>query len=139
MKLFVSYAFTGENEMAVRARLERLRGTLTVRGVESYINIYDPLYQSLVYNHATAMEYLQIALTGMEDCDTVLVLMTSERRSEGMLMEVGAAIARQKKIILAQHASSVGKTYLNTVADKTFIWHSEDELTEKISQVILSQ
>ena len=136
MKFFISYAFTGEDEAKLRARLQNIKALFTDAHVDCYINIYDQQYQSLVDKQADGGEYLRLALKNMERCNTVLVVNTSERRSEGILMEVGAAMALGKKIVLAQHQSSVGKTYLPTVVNSTFVWNEEAELLTKIGQLL---
>ena len=41
-----------------------------------------------------------------------------------------------KKIIIAQHKTSVGKTYLPDVADETFVWSSEVELLNSVRESI---
>ena len=76
MKVFVSYAFTGEDFDKLGAMLLRLKQMFNDLGIDHYINLYDPIYQSLVDNDASGGEYLRTALTHMPSCDTVLVLNT---------------------------------------------------------------
>jgi hypothetical protein len=136
MKVFVSYAFTGEDFDTLRQRLSGLRDLFGEMGLDYYINTFASDWQAMMDRGATGGEFLDFALEDMKTSDLVLVLNSSERRSEGMLMEIGAAVAMNKKILLAQHQSSIGKTYTNTVADETFVWSSESELLEKVRQVI---
>ena len=135
MKVFVSYAFTGEDEAVLIARLRRVKNVFDALHIDSYINMFSPGYSDLVERNATGGEYMRSALPNLQTSDVVLVLNTSPRRSEGMLMEVGAALAWGKKIILAQHASSVGETYLPTLADEAFVWQSDEELLQKAEQL----
>lgn len=132
MKVFVSYAFTGEDFDILQERLSGLRAVFDECGVDYYINAFAPEWQSMMDRNATGGEFLHAALKNMQSSDIVLVVQASDRRSEGMLMEVGAAVAMGKAIVLAQHSSSVGKTYLQTVADDTLAWQSERELLRKI-------
>lgn len=136
MKVFVSYAFTGEEEAALAERLHAIKGVLESLAVDYYINIYDPDYREMVENNVTPDVYLEAAFKSLKSSDVVLVINTSERRSEGMLMEVGAAKILNKKIIIAQHKTSVGKTYLPDVADETFVWSSEVELLNSVRESI---
>ncbi len=131
MKVFVSYAFTGEDFDVLRARLVGLRDIFDKLGLDYYINTFAPEWQSMMANGATSGEFLHFALKDMKTSDIVFVLNSSERRSEGTLMEVGAAVAMGKKIVMAQHVSSVGKTYLDTVANDVFEWSTEQELLQK--------
>ncbi len=139
MKVFVSYAFTGEDFAVLRERLNKLRSVFDSLGVEYYINTFAPEWRSMMDRAATGGEFLHFALKELRTSDAVLVLNTSERRSEGMLMEIGAAVAMGKKIILAQHQSSVGKTYLPTVADTTFVWQTEQELLDNLKVYLSDQ
>lgn len=139
MKVFVSYAFTGEDEAALTERLHNVKNILDQLGVDYYINIYDPAYQSLVDADATPDAYLAEAFKELKLSNTVLVVNTSDRRSEGMLMEIGAAKILGKKIILAQHQTSVGKSYLPTIADQSFVWQTEDELVSKLRAVLVAK
>ena len=136
MKVFVSYAYTGEDADVLGQRLSRLRDTFAELGVDYYIKMFSPEWQGMMDREATGGEFLNFALKSMRDCDVVLVLNTSERRSEGMLMEVGAAVTMRKPIVLAQHQSSVGKTYLPTVVDESIVWRKEGELVDSIKNWI---
>lgn len=138
MKAFVSYAFTGEDETVLTARLRNIKKVFDKLHINSYINMFSPGYSDLVERNATGGEYMCSALPDLQTSDVVLVLNTSPRRSEGMLMEIGAALAWGKKIILAQHASSVGETYLPTLAKETFVWQSDEDLLQKVEQLFSS-
>lgn len=134
MKIFVSYAFTGEDFKVLRQRLNKLREVFDSLGVDYYINTFAPEWQGMMDRSATGGEFLHFALKDMKTNDIVFVIQASERRSEGMLMEIGAAVAMGKTIVLAQHVSSIGKTYLNTVVNDTFTWQTEEELLQKTKE-----
>lgn len=137
MKVFVSYAFTGEDQAALAERLRNVKNILDQLGIDHYINMYDPAYQSLMDADATPDAYLAEAFKELKLSNTVLVVNTSDRRSEGMLMEIGAAKILGKKIILAQHQSSVGKSYLPVIADQSFVWQTEDELISRLQEALM--
>ncbi len=137
MKVFVSYAFTGEDQAALAERLRNVKNILDQLGIDHYINMYDPAYQSLVDADATPDAYLAEAFKELKLSNTVLVVNTSDRRSEGMLMEIGAAKILGKKIILAQHQSGVGKSYLPVIADQSFVWQTEDELISRLQEALM--
>lgn len=134
MKIFVSYAFTGEDFDTLRQRLSNLREVFLQLGLDYYINSFAPEWQDMMDRGATGGEFLHFALEDMKTSDIVFVIQASERRSEGMLMEIGAAVAMGKKIILAQHLSGIGRTYLETVADDTFTWRTEEEFLYKAKE-----
>lgn len=130
MKVFVSYAYTGEDEVKLRTRLSSLKKIFEELDIDYYINCFAPGWKEMASRNATGGEFLRFALNDMKMSDVVFVIQSSERRSEGMLMEVGAAVSMGKKIIVAQHVSSNGKTYLPTVADDYFEWETENDLIE---------
>lgn len=130
MKVFVSYAFTGEDHAVLQERLSGLRDVFNELGLDFYINIFAADWQAMMDRNATSAEFLKDALRDMKTSDVALIIQSSERRSEGMLIEIGAAFAMGKKIVLAQHVSCVGKTYLPTIANHTFLWNDNAELLE---------
>lgn len=130
MRIFISYAFSGEDERSVVERLRRVVDAIGDTGHEVYCFHFDPERRE----DMTEAQCIRLALEKMNGYDTVFVLGTSERRSEGMLIEVGAAMAKNLSIVYAQHESSLGKTYLPTLAAATFSWTSERDLIEKIKE-----
>lgn len=136
MKIFCSYAFTGEDFEILSRRLSDLRDLFNKAGVEYYINRFAPGWQDMMNRGATGGEFLHLALKDLRTSDRMLAIQASSRRSEGMLMEVGAGVALGVPIILAQHQSSIGSTYLSTVADDTFVWRTESELLDGVYRII---
>ncbi len=128
MKIFCSFAQTGEDTRLVQERMERVVALLTSLGHEVYCILFDAERDKFQMNG----EFLKLALGNIKQYDHVLAIVTSERRSEGMLMEIGAAIELGKPIYLLQHESSVGKTYLPEIADKHKTWLDEDDLIQQL-------
>ena len=134
-KIFCSYAFTGEDKLKVEARMRRVVDLLEGCGHEVYCNLFDGATES----YGSPRQFLRRAINQMTECDKILAIQTSPRRSEGMLIEIGAAIARDKSILLAQHQSATGKSYLPDLAKRTQTWHSESELDTVIITLIKSE
>ena len=134
-KIFCSYAFTGEDKLKVEARMRRVVDLLEGCGHEVYCNLFDGATES----YGSPRQFLRRAINQMNECDKIRAIQTSPRRSEGMLIEIGAAIARDKSILLAQHQSATGKSYLPDLAKRTQTWHSESELDTVIITLIKSE
>ena len=134
-KIFCSYAFTGEDKLKVEARMRRVVDLLEGCGHEVYCNLFDGATES----YGSPRQFLRRAIDQMNECDKILAIQTSPRRSEGMLIEIGVAIARDKSILLAQHQSAVGKSYLSDLARRTQTWHNESELDAAIITLIKSE
>ncbi len=133
-KIFCSYAFTGEDKLKVEARMRRVVDLLEGCGHEVYCNLFDGATES----YGSPRQFLRRAIDQMNECDKILVIQTSPRRSEGMLIEIGVAMARDKSILLAQHQSAASKSYLPDLARRTQTWHSESELDAAIITLIKS-
>ena len=134
-KIFCSYAFTGEDKLKVEARMRRVVDLLEGCGYEVYCNLFDSATES----YDSPRQFLRRAIDQMNECDKILAIQTSPRRSEGMLIEIGVAIARDKLILLAQHQSAIGKSYLSDLARRTQTWHNESELDAAIITLIKSE
>ena len=134
-KIFCSYAFTGEDKLKVEARMRRVVDLLEGCGHEVYCNLFDGATES----YGSPRQFLRRAIDQMNECDKILAIQTSPRRSEGMLIEIGAAIARDKSILLAQHQSATGKSYLPDLAKQTQTWQNESELDTAIITLIKSE
>jgi nucleoside 2-deoxyribosyltransferase len=131
-KVFCSYAYTGEDESVVRRRMRTVVDTFSAIGILAFCDLDDPAVKPLT----DPKEILTHDLSVLKNKDVVFIVMTSERRSEGMLIEIGAAFAAGKPLILARHTSAVGKTYLDTLAAYTFDWTSEAELLAGIRKLV---
>ena len=134
-KIFCSYAFTGEDKLKVEARMRRVVDLLEGCGHEVYCNLFDSATES----YGNPRQFLRRAIDQMNECDKILAIQTSPHRSEGMLIEIGVAMARDKSILLAQHQSATGKSYLPDLAKRTQTWHSESELDTAIITLIKSE
>ena len=134
-KIFCSYAFTGEDKLKVEARMRRVVDLLEGCGHEVYCNLFDGATES----YGSPRQFLRRAIDQMNECDKILAIQTSPRRSEGMLIEIGVAIARNKSILLAQHQSATGKSYLPDLAKQTQTWQNESELDATIVNLIKSE
>ena len=134
-KIFCSYAFTGEDKLKVETRMRRVVDLLEGCGHEVYCN----LFYSATESYGSPRQFLRRAIDQMNECDKILAIQTSPRRSEGMLIEIGVAIARDKSILLAQHQSATGKSYLPDLAKQTQTWQNESELDTAIITLIKSE
>lgn len=132
MKILCSYAFTGEDEITLVARLHNVVNTLQQCGH----HVYCFQFEKRGDTEPTPDEALRLAIDELQSCDAIFVIKSSERRSEGQLIEVGAALAQGKRIFVAQHRSAVGTTYLPTLADASFVWDDEESLLAGICAVL---
>lgn len=99
MKIFISYKFTGEDPLVLKEGLEGICSAISESGHDTFCNFNsENFYQESKYSVKQIMEH---ALEELDKSDAILAWMNSDSRSEGMLIEIGYAKAKGKKIILA--------------------------------------
>lgn len=131
-KIFCSYAYTGEDKEVVESRMASIVEIFKRASVDVYCNLFDGATE----NYTNPKQFLDRAIEMMADYDTVFVIQTSARRSEGMLIEIGAAMAQKRTILLAQHKSAVGESYLSEIAEKTFVWETNENLYDIATKLV---
>jgi nucleoside 2-deoxyribosyltransferase len=135
MKVFISYRFTGEKLEDLKALLSPIQKALEEKGASAYCNLSDPELEERSKNFAPE-DYVFDAFKILDTCQMLFVVITSESKSEGMILEVGYAIAKGIPVIVALK-EGVGNTYLPGMARQVIKWSDVDDLKEKIKEVTL--
>ncbi|HEY5695526.1 MAG TPA: nucleoside 2-deoxyribosyltransferase [Candidatus Saccharimonadales bacterium] len=134
MKLFCSYAYTGEDIAVVKKRTRLVVDTLTAHGHEVYCPLFDEVLAP--FQEANDVKVIfQRAFEAIEQQEALVVIVSSERRSAGQLMEIGAALSRHKPVYLMQHKTAAGSSYLPKLVTKTFIWETDAELQKQLATI----
>lgn len=134
MKLFCSYAYTGEELEAVERRMRLVVDALKEAGHEPYCPLFDELMAPFVAANDLKSVFAH-AFKGIKENEAVVVINSSERRSEGQLMEIGAALISGKPVYLLQNKAAVDRSYLSKVVTKTWVWETEDELRQALRKL----
>ncbi len=128
MKIQLAYKYIGEDKQKVTFLLEKVRETLKKRGHEVYIQVFDkPMPES-------KKELFNRTLNKIDEKDILLVLLLSEDKSEGMLLEIGYCLAKQKKVILAIN-KDVKNTHLTDLAEEVIESSDLEDLIEKLKNL----
>lgn len=132
MKVFISYKFTGEDHQTLKGYLGVICESLTELGLDYYCSFgNEGVFRD---NGYTAKEIMSHAFGELDQCDAVLVFLNSDNKSEGMLIEVGYAIANQKPIILLQR-EKVFSHSLRGVANQILEFTDLDNIKEQIKSI----
>lgn len=134
MKLFCSFAFTGEDEVAVRARMRVVVDALTSASHEVYCNLFDSAVDELIKSD----DYRGIFTSAFEhlhQCDAVVAIVASPNRSVGQLMELGVALDAGKPIYLFAHTSANSSSYLPQLATSHTAWQTGGDLRRALAQL----
>ncbi|MBU4070332.1 MAG: hypothetical protein KJ646_05085 [Nanoarchaeota archaeon] len=131
MKIFIGQAVTGEDINKLREESKKIVKILEETGNDRYCTVLkgDEWEKNLLLG-----DKLKHAFNEVDKNDCFLAIVRSEKRSEGMLMEIGYAISKNKKLILAIN-ESVQNTYLREMANKVIEFKTPDELNEKLKDI----
>ena len=133
MKGFISYRFTGEKLEDLHALLGPVRDALQDKGVDAYCNLHDEDLANRSKNFKP-QDYVFDAFKTIDGVDVLFVVVTSENKSEGMILEMGYALGKNKSIIVAVK-EGVGRTYLPGMAKVLIKWTDINDLVSKIKQL----
>ena len=121
----MAYKFTGEDTEKLIKELKQIKSILEEKGHEIYIPCLDP-------NRPKDKKGLFLGtIDKINDIDIFLVLIKSEGRSEGMLMEVGYALGAKKRVISAIN-NHVSNTHLRELSDDVIGFKDINDLYIKL-------
>lgn len=129
MKTSVAYRYTGEDPEKLLPLLSIICNTLKRRDIDVYCSFFDDTFkeegltQKQIFNHA---------FHEIDGIDFLFVVLTSEQKSEGMLLEIGYSLAKGIPIVVAVKAG-VQKTIIPDIGNVVIAWNTDDELAEKIA------
>lgn len=131
-RVMVSYKYTGESVDRLDILLSTICDAVCNAGANPYC-VYFAKARGSIQQKSPA-EMMKIAFSQIDCSDVLLVVQSSESRSEGMLMEVGYAVASQVPVIVVTH-SSVLATYLPSIADISIRYDCIDDLKNIIENL----
>lgn len=99
------------------------------RGFEAYCNMFDADLPNRSKDFKP-QDYVFDAFKTLSNADVVFVVLKSSEKSEGMILEVGYAIAKGISVVVAVQ-DEVKNTYLPGMATKMFTWSTVEDLIEK--------
>lgn len=130
MKAFVAFRFTGEDPKILEPLLTTVRDALKKAGVDSYCTFFEEdVFKDKQQGPRQIMEH---AFSTIDGSDFLFVIQTSDNKSEGMLMEVGYAVAKRIPVVVVSH-KDVGYTYVPDMASRSFQFSSNEGLAAKIA------
>jgi len=131
MKFFTSFRWTGEDPEKMKQLMKVVCSTLEKVGHEHHCNFWKDDYK---YVQKTHKEIIDEALRDIDNDDCFLAIVRSDEKSEGMLIEVGYARAKGKRMILVIK-KGVKTNYLKHLFDEIIEWKNLKDLSDKISKI----
>lgn len=131
MKIFLSFRYTGETEESLREFFTPVVEKLRTLGHEVYFSLDD--IKTGEKGGDGIGDMILAGLRKLSSFDLLLCVVRTQDRSEGMLMEVGYALAKNIPIVLAVQKGV--QTYIAEVAGKVVEFESQEELQSKIINI----
>lgn len=134
MKIFISYRYTGEDLTILKGILEKITSIFESKGALVFCSFgKNDLFKKENYSYKQILDY---ALCELDDSDYVFALVKSQDKSEGMLLELGYAYSKGKKIILAKK-NDVRTTFVQEISMQNIDFENLEDLYEKINKLEL--
>lgn len=135
MKIFISYRYTGEDLSILRGILEKITSLFESKDHSVFCSFgHNDFFQKENYSYKQIIDY---ALKELDESDYVFAFIKSQEKSEGMLLELGYAYAKGKKIILAKK-EDVHTTFIQEIAGGTISFTDLKDLYKKLELLELS-
>ena len=135
MKIFLAYKYTGEDPEVLKGIIDQIVSSLGKAGHTTFCSFDKNVF--FTEQSSSYKQRLEYVITELDSSDYVLAFVKSQEKSEGMLLEVGYALAKGKKIILAIK-SGVHVTFLSEIADVVIEFEEPDDLYSKLKMLFLS-
>lgn len=131
MKIFIGQAVSGEDIEKLKKECSMIQSTLEGVGNKTYctINPKDGV------NERTEREWLLHAFEEIDKSDAFLAIIRSEKRSEGLLMEIGYVLSKKKKLIVAIKEDVRDKTCVDDMANKVIEFENVEGLCKKLENL----
>lgn len=137
MKVFISYNFLSNDKSVLKEKLTKISNLLENLGHTTFIHWRDKQNWENTNSGFSPKKIITNAFESIDGCDVLIAFTETTNKSQGMLLELGYAFAKEKKVILASvHEPSL--RYVQSLAEKTYICPSFDELLERLNNYFTS-
>ncbi len=134
MNIFLSFRFTGADMAETDKFLGQVCEQLSQAGHDPICTFWkEPFFQENKYNLKQVFNY---AFKELDKADMLLALVDSPEKSTGMLLEIGYAKAKGKKIIMAVK-KGVNAGTLPEFADEVFEFYKVEDIIKAIEEVLV--
>jgi len=128
MRIQLAYRFTGEDEQELLNQLNNIKIILEKNDHETYIPVLDP------NRPKNKRELFLNTIKKLDSAEAILAIIKSEEKSEGMLMEIGYAWGRNKKLIIAIN-KNIKNTHLREFANVLIEFSDINDLYKQLEKL----
>ncbi len=130
-KVFISFRFSGEDTEFLKITIPKLHEALQECGHEHYSTFFDA--EEMERDRWTGREIMDKAMQEIDTSDVILFFVQSPALSQGMLIELGYAIAKKKKMILVIKdiiKTSIFRRHVHQIIEYDRLEELKDKLKE---------
>lgn len=130
--IFISFGLNGETEENLKSIIEPVKEKFQKININAYCNLFDEELLKCSANFKPE-DWMTEAFKELSKAELQFVLVTSKNKDEGMILEIGYAIAKNIPVIVAIK-DDIKDTYLPNMANKTITWNNVNDLLEKMQE-----
>lgn len=131
--IFISFGLNGETESDLKSMISPIKEKFSDKGISAYCNLFDEELSKRSVNFKPE-DWMHEAFKKLNKAELQFVLLSSEAKDEGMILEIGYAIAKNIPVIVAVK-DSIKDTYLPNMADLVIRWKNIDDLLQQIEKI----
>jgi nucleoside 2-deoxyribosyltransferase len=132
MRIFLSFRYTGETYESLVHFFRPVCTALETQGHEVFCSLWRE--ESYKQRGLGVQEMLQDAFSELSKSDVLLAVVRTNERSEGMLMEVGYALANKIPVYVLTAQGT--KTFISDVAEKSLPYSDQVNLLHTLTALL---
>ena len=130
MRIFVGQRVTGEYPEKPKEFSNKLVFILENNGHSVYCNLFGKGVEG-----KNQKEQMEKAFSEIDNSEVFLAVIKSDKKSEGMIMEVGYVLAKKKRLIAAVQSEFKSSTYVPEMANELIVFENDEDLFEKLGGI----
>ena len=134
MRFYIAYRYTGEDPIVLNEELSKIESIIKANGHDVFCSISREKY--FADNKFTPRQIVDFSLKELEQSDVLLAYIKSPEKSEGMILEIGFAIAKKTPIyVLIKNGIKTG--FIESVAEKVIVFKEFFEIDKQLSELLM--
>lgn len=132
MKLYLAFRFTGEDPAVLDTELNFIADNLKKSGHEVFCSFWKEKYYR--DNNFSNEDIINYSLPQLESSDALIAYIKSSEKSEGMLLEVGYALGKDKPVIVLIK-EGVKTNFVTDLASQVIQYRDVSELEGALQEI----
>ncbi len=130
MKIYLAYRFHGEDFTTLKQELDEIADDLSATGHQAYHSVSREEY--FQKNNFTKKQIFKYSLDKLKKSDALLAYIKSPEKSEGMLLEIGFALALNKPVYVIIK-KGIKTNFVTEIAQKVIKYNKLSNLKKSLA------